>query len=657
MKPALHILHLEDDPNDAALIQSILETGGITCAITRVETHDEFVAALERGGLDLILSDFLLPAFDGLAALKIAQARWPDIPFIVASGTLGEERAVDSLKSGATDYVLKGHLVRLVPAVRRAMQEVEDRAEHRRIERLIQSERNFSETSLNSLPGIFYLYDQAGKFLRWNRNFERVSGYAAEELARMGPLDFFVGDERDYIAKKIEEVFAAGAANAEARFAARDGTLTDYYFTGQKVQMEGRPCLIGTGIDVSERKKLELQFIGAQKMEVMGQLASGVAHDFNNILAVMMGYGNLILAELGAGSPLRKYAEEIQHAADRAAGLTRQLLVFSRKQTIQPVVLDLNDVLKDLDKMLHRLIDEHITLTMVPGKEIGRIKADPGYVGQVLMNLVVNARDAMPNGGKLTIATDNVTLDARSHKGAIPGAYVRLTVSDTGTGMTDEVKARLFEAFFTTKPKGKGTGLGLATCQTIVQQCCGHIEVQSELGKGTTFKIYFPRVEQAVDTTTKPIETSPPPRGTETLLLVEDEPSVRHLAAGALETLGYNVLRANNGQDALRVAREHKGSPIRLVVTDVIMPQMGGKVMAEWLKTTYPDLKILFTSGYTDDALAQHGVLEPGVAFLPKPYTTTILARKVRAMLDNETDTPMLRKQRETIRQSQSVRR
>jgi PAS domain S-box-containing protein len=648
---------LEDDPDDAALIQNTLVTGGITGAVTRVETHDGFVAALEHGGLDLILSDFSLPTFDGLAALKIAQARRPDIPFIVVSGTLGEEQAIDSLKSGATDYVLKGHLARLVTAVRRAMQEVEDRAEHRRIERLIQSERNFSDISLNSLPGIFYLYDQAGKFLRWNRNFERVSGYAAEELARMGPLDFFVGDERDYIAKKIEEVFAAGAANAEARFAARDGTLTDYYFTGQKVQMEGKPCLIGTGIDVSERKKLELQFIGAQKMEVMGQLASGVAHDFNNILAVMMGYGNLILAELGADSPLRKYAEEIQHAADRAAGLTRQLLVFSRKQTIQPIVLDLNDVLKDLDKMLHRLIDEHITLTMVPGKEVGHIKADPGYVGQVLMNLVVNARDAMSNGGKLNIATDNVTLDARSHKGVIPGAYVMLTVSDTGTGMTDEVKARLFEPFFTTKPKGKGTGLGLATCQTIVQQCCGHIEVQSELGKGTAFKIYFPRVEQAVDKTTKPIETNPPPRGTETLLLVEDEPSVRHLAAGALEALGYNVLRANNGQDALRVAREHEGSPVRLVVTDVIMPQMGGKVMAEWLKTTYPDLKILFTSGYTDDALAQHGVLEPGVAFLPKPYTTTILARKVRAMLDNETDTTMLRKQRETNRQGQSVRR
>ena len=645
MKSPLHILHLEDNPNDAVLIQSTLEAGGITCASARVENHDDFVAALEHGGIDLIFSDFSLPAFDGLSALKIAHDRWPDLPVIMVSGTLGEERAIDSLKSGATDYVLKGSLARLVPAVRRAMQEVEERDKHQRAEKMIQSERDFSEASLNSLPGIFFLYDQAGKFLRWNRNFERVSGYATGEIARMRPFDFFVGDERDYIAKKIEEVFTEGAANAEAHFMARDGTRTPYYFTGHKIQMEGKTCLIGIGIDISGRKKLEAQFIEAQKMEVIGQLASGVAHDFNNILGVIIGYNDMIMSELGPDSPLRQCSEEIRHATERAAGLTRQLLIFSRKQTVQPVVLDLNDVMKDLNKMLRRLIDEHIEMTMVPGKQIGRVKADFGYVGQVLMNLVVNARDAMPNGGKLTIATNNVTLDENySPTGVIPGLpaeasakagdYVMLSVSDTGTGMTEEVKAHMFETFFTTKPLGKGTGLGLATCQTIVQQSGGHIDVDSEVGKGTTFKIYFPRVEQPLDVAARPIPTGPLPHGTETLLIVEDDPSVRHLAAGVLEAQGYTVLRANNGQDALHVAREHKGSPIRLVVTDVIMPLMGGKVMAEWLKTTYPGLKILFTSGYTDDAIVQHGVLEPGVVFLPKPYTLAVLARKVREMLD-----------------------
>jgi signal transduction histidine kinase len=532
MKLPLHILHLEGDPDDAALVQSTLEAGGVACATTRVQTREEFVAALERDGIDLILSDFSLSTFDGTSVLKITHARWPAIPLIFVSGTLGEDRAVDLLKNGATDYVLKERLTRLVPAVRRAMQEVEDRA-----------------------------------------------------------------------------------AN----------------------------------------KQLEAQLIEAQKMEVVGHLAGGVAHDFNNILAVITGYSDLIMADLDPDSPLQKYAGEIRHASERAAGLTRQLLVFGRKQTVQLLVLDLNDVVTDLGKMLNRLIDEHIVMTMVPGKEIGRIKADPGYIGQLLMNLVVNARDAMPNGGKLTIATSNVTLDenhTRTHTGATPGDYVMMSVSDTGTGMTDEVKARVFEAFFTTKPKGKGTGLGLATCQNIVQQCGGHIEVQSEPGQGTTFKIYFPRVEQAMDAPAQPIATSPPPRGTETLLLVEDDSSVRHLACRILEAQGYRVVRANNGQDALHMAREYKGSPIRLVVTDVIMPQMNGKVMAEWLKTIYPGLKILFTSGYTDDAIAHHGVLEDGVAFLAKPYTPATLARKVRAMLDDETDTALLRKQGVTVNQN-----
>jgi CheY-like chemotaxis protein len=324
-------------------------------------------------------------------------------------------------------------------------------------------------------------------------------------------------------------------------------------------------------------------------------------------------------------------------ASERAVGLTRQLLVFSRHQKVRLVVLDLNDIVKDLDAMLRRLVDENIEMKVVPGTHSGRIKADAGYVGQVLMNLVVNARDAMPNGGKLTIATENVTLDAldaRTLPGAMPGDYVMLSVSDTGIGMVDEVKGRLFEAFFTTKPQGKGTGLGLTTCHTIVEQSGGCIGVDSELGRGTTFRIYLPRIEQPLDVAAGPIQTGPLPRGTETVLVVEDEPSVRHLATSVLEARGYTVLRAPNGQDALRVACEHKGAPIRLVITDVVMPLMGGKIMADWLKTTYPDLKILFTSGYTDDAISQHGVLDPGVAFLPKPYTPSTLTRKVREMLD-----------------------
>ncbi len=514
----LRILHLEDDPRDATLVHTTLETGGLVFRTTTVQNRADFAAELERGETDLVISDFALPSFDGLSALDLTRAKCPDLPFILVSGTVGEEQAVESLKRGATDYVLKERLSRLVPAINRAMKEVKER----------------------------------------------------------------------------------------------------------------------TG-----RRNLEAQFIEAQKMEVVGQLAGGVAHDFNNIIAIIMGYSDLMKDKLGEDKEMKKYLEAIRMAAERAAGLTRQLLVFSRKQTVQPVVLDLSEVVSGSEKMLERLIGENIEMTFTLGKETGRIKADPGYIGQVVMNLVVNARDAMPRGGKLAVATSNVTLDdhySRLHKGVTPGDYVMLSVNDTGAGMSDEVKARLFEAFFTTKPKGKGTGLGLVTCQTIVHQCGGHIEVVSDVGKGTIFKVYFPRVDQALDTTAKP-DQGPVPRGTETLLIVEDEPSVRQLAKGVLEARGYEVLTASNGQDALQAARQHKGSPIRLVVTDVIMPRMGGKVMADWLKTSYHDLKILFTSGYTDDAITHDGVLEPGVEFLPKPYTPATLGRKVREMLD-EPGTP-----------------
>jgi CheY-like chemotaxis protein len=320
------------------------------------------------------------------------------------------------------------------------------------------------------------------------------------------------------------------------------------------------------------------------------------------------------------------------------------LLVFSRKQTVQPVVLDLQNAVEKLDCMLGRLIGENIELTITGENHGGYIRADNGYIGQVLMNLVVNARDAMPDGGKLTIAIANVALDqdyADAHPGEMPGDFVKLSVSDTGTGMTDEVKAHLFETFFTTKPVGKGTGLGLATCQSIVRQCGGHIGVSSELGKGTTFDIYFPRVEKpAVDISASLNQIGPAKGGTETLLIVEDEASLRNLARSVLGKLGYKVLSASNGHDGLRAAREHKGAPIRLVITDVIMPVMGGKVMADKLIADYPDLKILFTSGYTDDAIAHHGMLDPGVHLLLKPHTPAALARTVRELLDEPSITP-----------------
>jgi len=510
------------------------------------------------------------------------------------------------------------------------------------------TERDAAEKERARLAAIIEYSDEAvisktvdGIIIGWNHGAERQYGYTTEEMVGRSISVLFPPDHyQEYleILKKIRKGEAVPSFDTVRR--RKDGTLINVSVNITPIETRGGEVVRASknSHDITRIKKLEAQFVEAQKMEVVGQLASGVAHDFNNILSVIMGCGELIASGLGPDSPLRKYAEEIRHSSECAAGLTRQLLVFSRKQTVQPVVLDLNDVVKDLDKMLRRLIDENIEMTIVPTKQIGRVKVDSGYVGQVLMNLVVNARDAMPNGGKLTIATDNVTLNenyARTHTGAIPGDYVMLSVSDTGTGMTEEIKAHLFEAFFTTKPLGKGTGLGLATCQTIVQQSGGHIGVSSEVGKGTTFKIYLPRVEQPLDASVSFIQEDSLPRGSETLLVVEDDPSVRGLASTILQAQGYTVLCAANGQEGLCVAGEHKGEPVRLVITDVVMPEMGGKVMAEWLKTIYPYLKILFTSGYTDDAVAQHGVLEPGVAFLPKPYTPGVLTRKVREMLDD----------------------
>jgi nitrogen-specific signal transduction histidine kinase/ActR/RegA family two-component response regulator len=385
----------------------------------------------------------------------------------------------------------------------------------------------------------------------------------------------------------------------------------------------------------------EERLIESQKLVAIGHLAAGVAHDFNNIIAIVLGYSELLMEKIGPEKELRTQLEAIRSAGARAAGLTRQLLIFSRKQAVQPVVLDLNDVVRDMDELLQPLMHENIKVSVVLGKQIGRVRADAGYIGQVVVNLVVNARDAMPQGGKLTIATSNATLDetyARAHSGVNSGDYVMLNVSDTGRGMTDAVKARLFEVFFTTKAKGQGTGLGLATCRTIVQQAGGHIGVYSEVGVGTTFKVYFPRVDQPVKAASRKPAARPPARGTETLLVVEDDSSLRTLARDLLEAQGYGLLAASNGAEALETARAHQGPPIGLVLTDVIMPVMGGKEMAEWLRTTNPDLKILFTSGYTDDAMSCHGLLRPGVEFIPKPYTPSALVRRVRAMLDQTGD-------------------
>ncbi len=396
--------------------------------------------------------------------------------------------------------------------------------------------------------------------------------------------------------------------------------------------------------DISERMKaeeekstLQEQLRQAQKLEAIGRLAGGIAHDFNNVLTVIKATCQISLLGLDERDPLYGNLKEIESSADRAADLTRQLLAFSRRQVMEMEVLDLNDIIRGLNKMLHRLLGEDIELVASLRERIGKIKADRGQIEQVIINLAVNARDAMPDGGKLTIETADVELDeeyARTHIDVQPGRYVMLSVNDTRVGMTPEVKARLFEPFFTTKEKGKGTGLGLATVYGIVKQSGGHIWVYSEPGQGTTFKIYLPRVDEALTEKKKEVNEEIP-RGSETILVVEDEEKVRNLAVLILKGRGYKVLEASDGGEALLICEKYK-EPIDLILTDVVMPRMNGRELAERLKEIHPEMKVLFMSGYPENVIVHHGVLEEGVNFVHKPFTLEGLARKVREVLDKQ---------------------
>lgn len=384
-----------------------------------------------------------------------------------------------------------------------------------------------------------------------------------------------------------------------------------------------------------EAENLE-QLRQAQKMEAVGRLAGGIAHDFNNLLTVITGYSDLMLRKLDRNNELRPKIEEVKKAGDRAAGLTRQLLAFSRKQILQPKIIDLNDIVVDTFKMLQRLIGEDIELLMAPQSKIGKVKADPGQIEQILMNLAVNARDAMPIGGKLTIKTSNVHLDhgyTMQHVAVQPGDYVLLSVSDTGCGMDAETRERIFEPFFTTKEMGKGTGLGLSTVYGIVKQSGGHIWVYSEIGHGTTFKIYLPREGASDEAFETAAQRELNISGSETVLLVEDEGAVRQMTKQVLEELGYQVIEAENGPEAIRLNAAHN-SEIDLLLTDVVMPRMSGRELADQLTSERPDLRVLYTSGYTEDAIIHHGVLDDGMAFLEKPFTPELVALKVREVLD-----------------------
>ncbi len=480
-----------------------------------------------------------------------------------------------------------------------------------------------------------------GRILDCNDFCARIFGFASrQELLSHTAWDVYSSpaDREAFVSRLLIEGILT---NFEACYRKKDGSQVWVLENATLLEAEnGKPAQIeGTLVDITERRQLEEQFRQAQKMEAVGRLAGGIAHDFNNMLTVIKGYSQLLNDEVGQNQRLRHAAEEINEAADRAASLTRQLLAFSRRQVLEPKVLSLNEVVVNMDKMLRRLIGEDVELVPVTDPALGRVKADPGQLEQVIMNLAVNARDAMPDGGKLTIETANVELDAtyaRGHISVQPGSYVMLAVSDTGCGMDAQTQSQIFEPFFTTKERGKGTGLGLATVYGIVKQSGGYIWVYSELGHGSTFKVYLPRVEEPVKVTAearKPLEV--PARGTETILLVEDEESVRQLTRECLTSNGYTVLDAKDGMEAIQIAERHEGH-IDLLLTDVVMPPISGRVLAQCLAPLRPTMKVLYISGYTDDVIVRHGVLDQGTAFLQKPFTKQALINKVREVLEQD---------------------
>ena len=476
-----------------------------------------------------------------------------------------------------------------------------------------------------------------GVITTWNPGAEKMFGYAAAEIIGLNASMLLPPKFREELSQQVEQVKEGASWKGETVRVRKDGKHIDVGLSISLIKGEkgASPGLSMIARDITERKRLEEELRQSQKMEAIGRLAGGVAHDFNNLLSVIVGYGYLIHANTTPDEPAHASAQEIMTAAERAGALTRQLLAFSRKQVLQPEVLDLNSVLKNMGEMLPRLIGEDIDLRIMRGQDLRRVKLDPVQIEQIIMNLVVNSRDAMPNGGKLTIETGDVTFNAQdaAHHGVSPGQYVLLAVSDTGEGMDEKTQKLIFEPFFTTKEPGKGTGLGLSTVYGIVSQVKGHIWVYSEPGNGTTFKIYFPATAEAATEEHAVFGPKTALRGTETVLVVEDSELLRNLIAQFLRDSGYKVLIATDGQQGLKVAGEW-AETIDLLLTDVVMPVLGGQELAAKLSAKYPGLTVLFMSGYTNSALVHQGVMDGDRSFLQKPFSPDVLLARVREVLD-----------------------
>lgn len=643
MTRPLRALIVEDSERDADLLLRELRRGGFDVTFERVDTAEAMSAALEKQTWDIVFCDYSMPRLDAPTALSLMRGTGLDLPFLIVSGTVGEDAAVEAMKAGAHDYFRKDKLSpRLVPVIERELREASGRAERRRAESaLLEKEAQYRQVVESVRAVVWRAEARTFRFTFVSPEAEKILGYPTRMWLDEPSFwrDHIHADDRDWAVAFCRKNTDEGRDHHfEYRMVAADGRAVWFQDLVRVVVGGDEPReLVGIMIDVTERRHLEDQLRQSQKMEAIGQLAGGVAHDFNNLLGVITGYSDLLLREIDPQHRARQRVEEIRKAAERAAALTRQLLAFSRKQVLQPRVLDPNTVVADVDKMLRRLIGEHIQLVTVLSENVGTVKADPGQIEQVIVNLAVNARDAMPGGGKLIIETANVELDegyVRTHADARSGPHVVLSVSDTGHGMDAVTLSRIFEPFFTTKGADKGTGLGLSTVYGIVKQSGGHVTAYSEPGHGTTFKVYLPRVDEPLepwlDRTAVGEAAS---RGTETVLLAEDEESLRLMFREVIAGAGYVVLEAASPEAALAVSESHEG-PIHLFVTDIVMPRMGGQELARRVLAIRPDVRVLFVSGYSFEGIGHQGLIEPGTNFLEKPFTADALLRELRRILD-----------------------
>jgi two-component system cell cycle sensor histidine kinase/response regulator CckA len=644
MERLLNVLIIDDSEDDALLLLRELRRSGYEPDHKLVDTPEAMRDALATREWDVVLSDYALPGFNSLDALQMLKENGLDIPFIIVSGKIGKEMAVKLMKASAHDYIVKGRLARLVPAIERGMQEAVERRRHREADAALKESEARYRCLLESVTDYIYTVQVANDLpvaSSHGPGCRMVTGYAPEEFSDDPMLWYRMVHEEDrpVVLEQAKMVLSGSASPLEHRIIHKNGGIrwvrnTPVLRSDQQSRILAYDGLIS---DITERKNLENQLRQAQKLEAISTLAGGIAHDFNNILTAICGYGTLLEMNLAKDDPRVAHVEGILIAADRAAVLARSLLTFSRKQVIEPRPVKLNEVVTMAEQLLRRLIREDIELTLTLNGNALTVMADTAQIEQVLMNLVTNARDAMPRGGKLTIRTAATELEREFidvHGFGAPGRYALLTFSDNGEGMNEKTRQRIFEPFFTTKEPGKGTGLGLAVSYGIIKQHNGFINCHSEPGMGTTFSIYLPLIT-AEAMQSESAAPAPMPGGTEVILLAEDDEQVRTFGKTLLERSGYTVVEAVDGEDALAKFLEHRDE-IMLVIVDVIMPRMNGRELYEEIIRVNPGMKVIFTSGYTADVFPKDEMAGKEMHFLAKPIVAGELLRYVRKVLDGK---------------------